>query len=79
MKGVDVPSDLAIAGFENSPFSRQTFPPLTTASQPTNEIAQHAAASLIQFLRARKTKSTTDNLNHTFVPELVVRASTEKA
>ena len=78
MKGVDVPNDLAIAGFENSPFSRQTFPPLTTASQPTNEIAQHAAASLIQFLRARKNKSTADNLNHTFVPELVVRASTEK-
>ena len=79
MKGIDVPNDLAIAGFENSPFSRQTFPPLTTASQPTNEIAQHAASSLIQFLRAKKAKSTADNLNHTFVPELVVRASTEKA
>ncbi|GMM67874.1 LacI family DNA-binding transcriptional regulator [Alteromonas sp. MTD1] len=79
MKGIDVPNDLAIAGFENSPFSRQTFPPLTTASQPTNEIAQHATSSLIQFLRAKKAKSTADNLNHTFVPELVVRASTEKA
>lgn len=79
MKGVDVPNDLAIAGFENSPFSRQTFPPLTTASQPTNEIAQHAAASLIQFLRAKKAKLPHENLVHTFVPELVVRASTEKA
>ena len=78
MKGVDVPQELAIAGFENSPFSRQTFPPLTTASQPTNEIAQHAAASLIQYLRAKKAKAAHDNLNHTFIPELVVRASTEK-
>ncbi len=78
MKGVDVPQELAIAGFENSPFSRQTFPPLTTASQPTNEIAQHAAASLIQYLRAKKAKAAHDNLIHTFIPELVVRASTEK-
>jgi len=78
MKGVDVPQELAIAGFENSPFSRQTFPPLTTASQPTNEIAQHAAASLIQYLRAKKAKAAHDNLNHTFIPDLVVRASTEK-
>lgn len=78
MKGVEVPQELAIAGFENSPFSRQTFPPLTTASQPTNEIAQHAAASLIQYLRAKKAKAAHDNLNHTFIPELVVRASTEK-
>lgn len=77
MQGVDVPQGLAIAGFENSPFSRQTFPPLTTASQPTNEIAQHAASSLIQFLRAKKAKVTHDNLHHTFTPELVVRASTE--
>ncbi|BFT29512.1 LacI family DNA-binding transcriptional regulator [Alteromonas sp. D210916BOD_24] len=77
MKGLDVPQDIAIAGFENSPFSRQTFPPLTTASQPTNQIAQHAAAALIQYLRAKRTKTAPENLSHTFVPELVIRASTE--
>ncbi|NDW22533.1 LacI family DNA-binding transcriptional regulator [Alteromonas hispanica] len=77
MKGVDVPNDLAIAGFEDSPFSRQTFPPLTTASQPTNEIAQSATSSLIQYLRAKKTKTNFNNLTQTFTPQLVVRSSTE--
>ena len=77
MLGLDVPNDLAIAGFENSPFSRQTFPPLTTASQPTNEIAQRAASSLINALMARK-KATGQDVAETccFVPELVVRQST---
>ncbi|WP_420933605.1 LacI family DNA-binding transcriptional regulator [Alteromonas sp. A081] len=77
MKGVDVPNDLAIAGFEDSPFSRQTFPPLTTASQPTNEIAQSATSSLIQYLRAKKTKKNFNNLTQTFIPQLVVRSSTK--
>ena len=77
MNGIDVPSDLAIAGFENSPFSRQTFPPLTTASQPTDQIAQCATSSLIHFLKAKKNKAPHENLTHIFVPELVVRESTE--
>lgn len=77
MKGVDVPHDLAIAGFEDSPFSRQTFPPLTTASQPTNEIAQSATTSLIHYLRAKKAKTNFNNLTQTFIPQLVVRSSTE--
>ena len=76
MKGVDVPGELAIAGFEDSPFSRQTFPPLTTASQPTNKIAEYAASSLIQFLRSQKSKTPQDGMKHSFVPELVVREST---
>ena len=79
MQGVDVPEALAIAGFENSPFSTQTFPPLTTASQPTAQIAQRATSSLIRSLQARKRKAE----NHTipadiFVPELIVRESTSR-
>lgn len=80
MQGVDVPRDLAIAGFENSPFSTQTFPPLTTASQPTAQIAQRAASSLIRLLQARKRKQ--DNLvipANIFVPELIVRESTSRS
>ncbi|MDC8829810.1 LacI family DNA-binding transcriptional regulator [Alteromonas gilva] len=79
MEGVDVPSQLAIAGFENSPFSRQTFPPLTTASQPTAQIAQQATASLIQSLQSRRRGGNTQvGASHVFVPELVVRESTSR-
>lgn len=77
MEGVDVPVDMAIAGFENSPFSRQTFPPLTTASQPTNSIARSATSSLINTLKARKKGgSAPENEPVFFTPELVVRQST---
>ncbi len=80
MKGLDVPSDLAIAGFENSPFSRQTFPPLTTAAQPTLEIAKSAASSLINSIKAKKKAGKPMPSEPVFfTPELVVRESTQGA
>lgn len=45
-----VPEDLSIVGFENSPFSRQTWPGLTTVHQPNAEIAARAAAMLISLM-----------------------------
>lgn len=78
LNGVDVPSDLAIAGFENSPFSLQTWPKLTTAAQPTGEIASQAAASLIEEIQARRAgKPMPSQVKHKhFYPELVIREST---
>lgn len=37
--GLNVPYDLSIAGFEDSPFSRQSWPALTTARQATRKSA----------------------------------------
>lgn len=45
-----VPQDLSIVGFENSPFSRQTWPGLTTVHQPNTEIAATAASMLIALM-----------------------------
>jgi LacI family transcriptional regulator len=70
--GFNVPYDLSIAGFEDSPFSRQSWPALTTARQATETIAQHAARLLIAQLRGAG-----DTIgNEGFSPELVVRGST---
>jgi LacI family transcriptional regulator len=79
LQGLNVPDDMAIAGFENSPFSRQTWPQLTTAAQPTNVIARKAAASLIQHLvYLRSPKAGADSIPHLhFRPELVTRESTQ--
>lgn len=78
LEGVDVPKQMAIAGFEDSPFSRQTWPKLTTAAQPTNVIARKAASSLISFVaNARQDKNKGGSVGHQhFFPELVVREST---
>lgn len=47
---IAVPQDLAIVGFEDSPFSRQTWPRLTTVHQPNAEIAAKAATLLIELM-----------------------------
>ncbi len=71
--GVKVPEQLSIAGFEDSPFSRQTWPSLTTAKQPNDEIASHATKILIDML-----EDTADNQRfdeHGYLPEIIVRKS----
>jgi LacI family transcriptional regulator len=78
LHGLDVPSQMAIAGFEDSPFSRQTWPKLTTAAQPTNVIARKAAACLIQYLaNLRNNKMGSVAIPQLFYrPQLVIREST---
>lgn len=71
--GMNVPYDLSIAGFEDSPFSRQSWPALTTAKQPTEDIARHAARRLLQEIREQPASVPA---NEGFNPELVVRGST---
>jgi LacI family transcriptional regulator len=68
--GLQVPHDVSIAGFEDSPFSRHSWPPLTTARQPAELIVEEATKLLIAYLREGSVK------NIGFKPELVVRGST---
>lgn len=78
--GMQVPSQLAIAGFEDSPFSRQTLPRLTTAAQANYDIAKQATMLLIQQIENRKKHiSTDDSAKHIcYRPQLVVRQSTHE-
>ncbi|GAC16590.1 LacI family DNA-binding transcriptional regulator [Aliiglaciecola lipolytica] len=79
LSGVEVPNQLSIAGFEDSPFSRQTIPKLTTAAQPTREIARQATRFLIQNVVAQRQQSTAKSLNHQhYQPSLVLRDSTSQ-
>lgn len=73
--GLDVPYDLSIAGFEDSPFSKQSWPALTTAKQATEEIAREATLRLIAELKRNSSSSETVE-NKGFSPELVIRGST---
>ncbi len=72
LMNINIPEQLSIAGFENSPFSRQTWPKLTTANQPNKQIAQDAANLLISQIRKQEGKSETSQ----YIPQLVVRDST---
>ncbi|MBB6247332.1 LacI family DNA-binding transcriptional regulator [Rhodanobacter sp. A1T4] len=74
--GINVPYELSIAGFEDSPFSKQSWPALTTARQATEEIARHAAKRLIDDLQREANGEVLSTVNEGFRPELVVRGST---
>jgi LacI family transcriptional regulator len=74
--GINVPYELSIAGFEDSPFSKQSWPALTTARQATEEIASHAAQRLITDLQRDANGEAVISTNEGFSPELVVRGST---
>ncbi len=74
LMNIAIPERLSITGFENSPFSRQTWPKLTTADQPNKEIAQDAANLLIAQVRKQENK----NIISQYTPQLVVRDSTTK-
>jgi len=68
--GLQVPYDVSIAGFEDSPFSRHSWPPLTTARQRADIIVEHATRMLIKTIGGGEVE------NEAFNPELVVRGST---
>jgi len=74
LEGVKVPDELSIVGFEDSPFSRQAWPNLTTAQQPNGEIAGRAAHLLITQLRHKQNSGKPQSEG--FYPQLVVRDST---
>jgi LacI family transcriptional regulator len=76
MLGLDVPRDVSIAGFEDSRFSRQAWPPITTARQPTERIAETATRLLIALLSGKDAAAV---VPQGFIPELLVRASTGPA
>ena len=71
--GLNVPYDLSIAGFEDSPFSKQSWPALTTAKQATEDIGRLAARRLLADIREQVL---TVQANTGINPELVVRGST---
>jgi len=74
LMNIEVPAQLSIAGFENSPFSRQTWPKLTTAHQPTQEIAQLATSVLVSQIR----NEAINEADNVFTPQLIERDSSAK-
>ena len=75
LMNISIPEQLSITGFENSPFSRQTWPKLTTANQPNKQIARDATSLLISQIRKHKEKNGISQ----YIPQLIVRDSTSIA
>jgi len=68
---IAVPKKLSIVGFEDSPFSRQALPQLTTAIQSNEDIATTATQLLISIIRKNCVPQ-----SQVFTPQLILRDST---
>lgn len=71
--GVDVPGDVALAGFDDIPVARFLDPPLTTVGVPIAEIGRYAVESCAALLASGE-----GGEDRTFAPSLVIRASTNR-
>jgi LacI family transcriptional regulator, galactose operon repressor len=70
-KGLRVPDDISVVGFDDNYYSAMTAPPLTTMHQPIDEMACHA----VQLLLQRINDPTCKPERRLLAVELVVRES----
>nr|WP_240107213.1 LacI family DNA-binding transcriptional regulator [Streptomyces sp. MUM 203J] len=71
-RGLDVPGDVSVVGFDDSPLIAFTDPPLTTVRQPVRAMATAAVDALLEEIEGNPVQRT----EYVFQPELVVRGST---
>jgi LacI family transcriptional regulator len=69
-RGIKVPRDLSLIGFDDARWAQYSDPPLTVVSQPTEAMGQKAAELLLGRLRGERLAKTV-----VFEPQLVVRRS----
>jgi alanine racemase len=71
-RGLRVPGDLSVVGYDDSPLIAFTEPPLTTVRQPVQAMAVAAVRALIDEIDGHAAPHS----EYVFRPELVVRSST---
>jgi LacI family transcriptional regulator len=75
LRGVGVPDDIALVGYDDTPLSAMTAVPLTTVRQPAKQVGETAARLLLE----KCTGGPHEHRHVMFRPELVVRGSTVSA
>jgi LacI family transcriptional regulator len=73
-KGMDVPKDLSVVGFDNTSAATTVWPELTTIHQPISEMAESAIAILLRNIR-RKDIATRMLVDHVTPHQLIIRDS----
>lgn len=69
-RGIRIPEDVSLVGFDNQPGSAYTTPPLTTIEQPTYDIGIAAAEGILKMLDGEEPELPT------FAVNLLIREST---
>jgi LacI family transcriptional regulator len=74
-KGLQVPQDLAIVGFDGIPESAYFWPPLTTIYQDQHTLGCTAVKELVRIVELSQEEAVTEQQTILFQPELIVRGS----
>jgi LacI family transcriptional regulator, repressor for deo operon, udp, cdd, tsx, nupC, and nupG len=56
-KGIRIPQDVSVAGYDNLPIASSSHPPLTTVNQPIYDIGCEAAKMLLEMIKNNKYKA----------------------
>lgn len=75
-RGVRVPDDLSITGFDNIVFSNYTNPPLTTLDQPKRFIGQKAAELILSLVDSGSRQTMLEQKIQVLQGKLLIRQST---
>ncbi len=70
--GVDVPGQVSVVGYDDSPLSRLAHVDLTTVSQESQQLMRHAVAAVVERLDGGRT----EHREVVVPPRLVVRGTT---
>jgi len=75
-RGLDVPRDMSVAGFDDTSVATTLWPELTTVRQPIGEMAAAAVDLLLKEIRARRYKDPIEPVDLVMPHTLIERQST---
>jgi len=74
-QGLEVPGDLSVTGFDDTPLATTVWPELTTVRQPIAEMAREAVRLLVEQIRGRRSEKAPSAVHKMLKFTLVKRAS----
>ena len=77
--GLEIPRDLSVTGFDDTPVSEIIWPPLTTVHQPLKLIGARAVEMIVDQINAAKTSATPPAHPYELAPHRVVRRESADA
>jgi LacI family transcriptional regulator len=75
-RGLDVPDQLSVAGFDDTTLARMVWPPLTTIRQPTRDLAYAATTLLLDQISGDAEAADRPMMHQRLSHDLVLRGST---
>ena len=74
-RGLDLPADLSVTGYDDTDMARKLWPALTTVHQPVEQMAEEATRRLLALMRPSRHGAATGPAQLELRSELVLRAS----